>query len=87
VPDGGLGGVVRAATGDCVGQHLQLFRRLWKGSMCAAYACGWGTFTMEPLMLPMKTMLPLALRSICCYSDVSVSSVLLLLFGICQPKG
>lgn len=27
------------------------------------HAWGWGTFTMEPLMLPMKTMLPLALRS------------------------
>ena len=29
-----------------------------------SYACGWGTFTMEPLMLPMKTMLPGALRAI-----------------------
>lgn len=27
------------------------------------HAWGCGTFTMEPLMLPMKTMLPFALRS------------------------
>lgn len=28
------------------------------------YAWGWGTLTMEPLMLPIKTMLPLAWRAI-----------------------
>lgn len=37
----------------------------------ATYACGWGTLTMAPLMLPMKTMLPLAFRAICHLKSIS----------------
>lgn len=68
VPDGGFGTVV--------GSDIQRVSMQAGGGvpseLCGwrAYAWGWGTLTMEPLMLPMKTMLPVALRSIKCLATV-----------------
>lgn len=80
VAHGGFGGVVGPVSRVKARDNVSVFFNCdamhsskERGVSGEPYACGWGTFTMAPLMLPMKTMLPWALRSI--YKQTQKSAI------------